>query len=162
MVREGTRVKSLVLLSIVLTGMVATLNGQTLTSVKYPGADQTYVMAMNNFGHLVGQAYFNSRQTPISFLYANGKYTVITVANSSGTYVNDIAPDNDNVVGMYVTATGKSRGFTRNGTTHVYKLYNFGPGLSTSLNSLNDPGVACGSYMSDLGSPVAFCFKPVI
>ena len=154
--------KSHVLFSVLFAGMVATLNAQTLTSVKYPGADQTYVMAMNNLGHIVGQAYFNNRQTPISFLYANGKYTAIAVPNASGTYVNDIAPDNDNIVGMYVNATGKSRGFTRNGTTHTIKLYNFGPGLSTSLNSLNDPGVACGSYMSDLGSPVAFCFKPTI
>ncbi len=151
-----------VLFPVVLAGMVATLNAQTLSAVKYPGADQTYVVAMNNLGHIIGEAYFNNRQTPLSFLWANGKYTVIAVPNASGTYVNAIAPDSDHVVGMYVNSTGKSRGFTRNGSTHVIKVYNFGPGLSTSLNSLNDPGVACGSYMSDLGSPVAFCFKPNI
>ncbi|MBE7414454.1 MAG: hypothetical protein HS130_04155 [Deltaproteobacteria bacterium] len=111
------------------------------TTIEVPGALWTSANGINNLGHIVGT--YSDGTGSHGFLYDGTGYLTIDYPGSGGnTGIKDIN-DSGKMVGEYNNGH-KYQNFILDGRD--FSTYSFPGNTETSINGLNDAGVAAGGY----------------
>jgi hypothetical protein len=133
-------------LSLVAAGAQAAT--YTTTAFNITGATYVYPVAINDAGTAVGY-YGTAKGNPQGFIYAKGTATTLSFPHAIQTYVSGINSAGD-IVGTYRDRDGFFHGFlyTFRGRFIDVSVPN---ATATSLEAINDKGVAVGSSTSPSG-----------
>jgi probable HAF family extracellular repeat protein len=122
------------------------------TTIRRPGAAATLVTAINDRGDVVGSYSTIGPEdllvgAPRSFVYRDGVFRDITVADAVAVFVNGI-DDRGRTAGVYLAADGSTHGFVRSRSGDVEVVdHPDADGLGTAVYSLNDRGELTGVYL---------------
>ena len=124
------------------TGMHSYLvDGDTFTTIAFPGADYTIAYDINDRGQVVGDAWDDSNCH--AFLFDGGTFTTLTIPGSTYTSAQGIN-NRGQIVGSFYDDTG-SHGFVFDGDTFI--TIDFPGALETWAGGINDRGQIVGSYL---------------
>lgn len=132
--------------------------GSNFASVKFPGAMQTFLGGINNFGTIVGE-YLGSDNHFHGFKLKNGQFTSIHPNGAVDTFVSGIN-DSGVIVGAFNTGGVDNHGFVDvNGSITTLDFpgeVGFG---GTTLNGISNTGVIVGFVWTGSDTREAFLHK---
>jgi probable HAF family extracellular repeat protein len=158
--RHATR---LLALGVALSCLIAPRAGHAqcdhrrFTSIDVPGAPNTVVTGLNNFGQVVG-SYLSGDVTK-SFVWSGGRFTNLVTSASVQTTTPSAINDLDQIVGLQVSSTsGQSGFFFDRGRFTSFNDPNSIFGL-TFPQSINDLGEVAGFFVDANSSTSGFVYR---
>lgn len=132
--------------------------GSGFASVNFPGARQTFLGGINNFGTIVGE-YIGSDNHFHGFKLKNGQFTAIHPNGAVDTFVSGIN-DSGVIVGTFNTGGVDNHGFVvQNGAIGTLDFpHEVGFG-GTTLNDISNSGVIVGFVWTGPDTREAFLHK---
>lgn len=113
-------------------------SGGAVSTINYPGADDTVLTGINNAGIIVG--YYLLGGSSSSFMYENGSFTPFPFPGKTIWGANDTGL----FVGTYSPTRGDFSGFITDGTH--FQILNFPGAFDTHALSINNAGQVAGYY----------------
>jgi len=146
--------RSLRILAALMASFLLTLSPQSalgqgfkITPLNAPGSNTgtTSPVGLNTAEHVVG-SYVDGSGNRVGFLYAAGKYTVITPPTANGFARASGINDSNTIVGDFLTSDGRYHGFLYSGGT--YTTYDANTTTSCGIFGINN----AGDFVGDVGS----------
>jgi probable HAF family extracellular repeat protein len=108
-----------------------------------PGGPDTYIMGINNTGHMAGYTAISQGSTRIyhGFIYDGVNFTLIDIPGATSTRVKGIN-DSGRFVGHYTTEA--QHGFIHDGVS--YQTLDVPNAQNTRINGINNQGTVVGSF----------------
>jgi probable HAF family extracellular repeat protein len=125
-----------------LVGSAASAAPYTTTILTYPGALETYPLAENNAGTVIGY-WLDSNYGQHGFIYQDGTLSDFNPPNATGSIPSGIN-DKGDVVGYFTDSSQNTHGYLYKATTGKFKTVDLAGSGYTTLNLINRQGVAVG------------------
>ena len=133
------------------------LSGTAITQIDAPGAVETYPVAMNDSGEVLGYSYpDNSGRNPTYFLFDHGRYTTIIPPGAYSGAQFWAINDSGQVAGYYSnTNCPTSCGILLSGDSYTGPIAPDGS-KATYVQAINDKGAMAGMYRDASATPHIF------
>ena len=120
------------------------------TAFEYPGAETTYVQALNNSGQVIGGSRDSSNAFYQAFLYDSktGNYTAIDPPGSTNSPFVSYINDSGQVVGYSSFSNAGTRQFLYDSNTGNYTVIDTPDSTPSSAREINESGQVIG-YLLD-------------
>jgi probable HAF family extracellular repeat protein len=128
----------------------------TYSTIRYPGAEQTELVGLNNHGDIVGSALING--TWRGFLFQKGSFTLLTQGPlaDSQTFPSAIN-DRGDIVGSLTTADGIQHGFIL--AAGKVRVFDHPSATSRTVAAgINESGTVVGYFIDQAGVFHAFVY----